>query len=180
MNVAVFCGSAKGKSDTYLKMAQELAEAFKKNEFDLVYGGASVGVMGTLADACLARGRKVLGVIPKSLVDWELAHENLTDLVVVDTMHKRKEIMYLRSSAFVVIPGGFGTLDECFEILTWAQLKLHAKPVFILNHNGFYDFLREHINRAQQEGFISAQHVALLQFVDNIESLEKSLVKLKV
>lgn len=179
MNVAVFCGSAKGKSDSYLKVAQDLAQIFKDQEIDLVYGGASVGVMGSLADACLARGRQVLGVIPKSLVEWEVAHKNLTDLIVVDTMHKRKEIMYLRSSAFIVLPGGFGTLDECFEILTWAQLKLHSKPVFILNQNGFYDFLREHINRAQQEGFISAQHVALLQFVDNLADLEKSLISLK-
>ncbi len=179
MNVAVFCGSAKGKSDSYLKVAQDLAQIFKDQEIDLVYGGASVGVMGSLADACLARGRQVLGVIPKSLVEWEVAHKNLTDLIVVDTMHKRKEIMYLRSSAFIVLPGGFGTLDECFEILTWAQLKLHSKPVFILNQNGFYDFLREHINRAQQEGFISAQHAALLQFVDNLADLEKSLISLK-
>ncbi len=179
MNIAVFCGSAKGKSDAYLKVAQELAQIFKNQELDLVYGGASVGVMGVLADACLARGRNVLGVIPKSLVEWEVAHKNLSDLIVVDTMHKRKEIMYLRSSAFIVLPGGFGTLDECFEILTWAQLKLHSKPVFILNQNGFYDFLREHINRAQQEGFISAQHVALLQFVDNLDDLEKSLISLR-
>src|SRR5690606_25584040 len=99
--------------------------------------------------------------------------------VVVDTMHKRKEIMYLRSSAFVVLPGGFGTLDECFEILTWSQLKLHDKPVFILNHNGFYEHLRVHLEHAHKEGFISAQHLELLHFANDFESLEKALIGLK-
>ncbi|MBH46731.1 MAG: TIGR00730 family Rossman fold protein [Halobacteriovorax sp.] len=179
MNIAVFCGSAKGKTPAYEKMAQDLAGLLKRNNFGLVYGGASVGVMGALANTCLENKVPVIGVIPQSLVDWEVAHKGLDDLIVVDTMHKRKEIMYLRSSAFVVLPGGFGTLDECFEILTWSQLKLHSKPVFILNQNGFYDFLRDHINRAHQEGFISAQHVELLQFRNNLDELENSLKALK-
>lgn len=179
MNVAIFCGSASGKGESYLKMADEIAAMMAKNKINLVYGGASVGVMGRLADECLKHGLEVLGVMPQSLVDWEVAHRDLTNLIVVDTMHKRKEIMYLRSSAFVVIPGGFGTLDECFEILTWSQLKLHDKPVFILNQNGFYNHLRAHLQQAHQEGFISAQHLELLQFVDSIEQLEHSLVALK-
>tara|TARA_R110000868_G_scaffold313440_1_gene574419 strand:- start:2426 stop:2965 length:540 start_codon:yes stop_codon:yes gene_type:complete len=179
MNIAVFCGSAKGKTPAYEQMAQQLANLLKRNQFGLVYGGASVGVMGALANTCLENKVPVIGVIPQSLVDWEVAHKGLDDLIVVDTMHKRKEIMYLRSSAFVVLPGGFGTLDECFEILTWSQLKLHSKPVFILNQNGFYDFLRDHIARAHQEGFISAQHVELLQFRNNLDELENSLKDLK-
>ena len=179
MNVAVFCGSAKGKTSIYEEMAKNLGLMFSKNNFGLVYGGASVGVMGALANTCLENKVPVIGVIPQSLVDWEVAHKGLDDLIVVDTMHKRKEIMYLRSSAFVVLPGGFGTLDECFEILTWSQLKLHSKPVFILNENGFYDFLRDHIDKAHQEGFISAAHVELLQFKSSLAELEKSLVALK-
>lgn len=179
MNIAVFCGSASGKTNIYIEMAEKLAEVMGRNNLGLVYGGASVGVMGKLADACLAKKLEVLGVIPQSLVDWEVAHSGLSDLIVVDTMHKRKEVMYLRSSAFVVLPGGFGTLDECFEILTWSQLRLHSKPVFILNQNGFYDFLRDHLVRAHQEGFISAQHLELLHFKNNLDDLEKSLKALK-
>lgn len=178
MNIAVFCGSAKGRDEAYLKLADDLAALFTRNNFDLVYGGASVGVMGRLADECLKNKLNVLGVIPQSLVDWEVAHKGLTDLVIVDTMHKRKEIMYLRSSAFVVLPGGFGTLDECFEILTWSQLKLHSKPVFILNHEGFYAHLEAHLEHAHREGFISAEHLKLLRFVDNISELETALAQL--
>ncbi len=178
LNIAVFCGSAKGGNPSYLALADELASMLARQRFGLVYGGASVGVMGQLADSALKNNVEVLGVIPQSLVDWEVAHRGLSDLVVVDTMHKRKEIMYLRSSAFVVIPGGYGTLDECFEIVTWGQLKLHSKPVYILNYNGFYNHLRQHLQHAHQEGFISAAHMQLLNFVDDLDSLEKALMHL--
>lgn len=178
VNIAVFCGSAKGKNDDYLVLADELANLLAKKNLGLVYGGASVGVMGRLADACLKLKVKVLGVIPQSLVDWEVAHRGLSDLVVVDTMHKRKEIMYLRSNAFVVLPGGFGTLDECFEILTWRQLKLHSKPVYVLNFRGFYEHLQVHLQRAHEEGFISREHLDLIHFVDDLDALEDQLNQL--
>ena len=178
MNIAVFCGSAKGRGETYLKVAQDVAQILNRQKYGLVYGGASVGVMGVLADRCLELGVEVIGVMPQSLVDWEVAHRGLDDLIVVDTMHKRKEIMYLRSSAFVVLPGGFGTLDECFEILTWSQLKLHDKPVFILNANGFYNHLKGHLQLAHEEGFISLQHLNLLHFIDDAAQLEDVLSKL--
>jgi uncharacterized protein (TIGR00730 family) len=125
--LCVFCGSADGSSPAYLEMAMNLGKLMAQKEIALVYGGASIGVMGAIADAVLANGGTVIGVIPKTLVDYEIAHKGLTELHVVDDMHQRKKLMYDKSDAFLSLPGGMGTLDEMFEILTWSQLKLHSK-----------------------------------------------------
>ena len=130
-----------------------------------MYGGASIGVMGELANAVLENNGKVYGVMPGHLVDWEVGHKGLTEFLVVDSMHERKEKMYELSDCFVSLPGGLGTLDEMFEILTWAQLKLHHKPSWLLNTNKFYDALWAHINGAIKEGFVresDLQHISLV------------------
>jgi uncharacterized protein (TIGR00730 family) len=133
-----------------------------KNNVALVYGGASIGVMGAIADAVLLNGGVVIGVIPKTLMAYEIAHKNLTELHIVEDMHQRKKMMYDRSDAFLSLPGGMGTLDEMFEILTWSQLKLHNKPCFIYNFMGFYDSLLAYLHHSHKEGFIKDQHLNLL------------------
>lgn len=169
--LCVFCGSAEGKTPAYLEMARHLGEAMAKNNVALVYGGASIGVMGAIADAVLAHGGKVIGVIPKSLVDYEIAHKDLTELHIVEDMHQRKKLMYDKSDAFLSLPGGMGTLDEMFEILTWSQLKLHTKPCFIYNFMGFYDSLLAYLNHSHQEGFIKAEHLSMLSEIKDHDGL---------
>jgi uncharacterized protein (TIGR00730 family) len=141
----------------------------------LVYGGGHVGLMGVLADAVLAAGGRVIGVIPQALVDRELAHQGLTELHIVETMHQRKALMADSSDAFIALPGGFGTLDETFEILTWAQLGLHAKPVGMLNVEGFFDPLLAWIEQAVAQGFLRAQHRELLMVYDEPAALLDAL-----
>ncbi len=160
--LCVFCGSASGKSPIYMEAARALGEMMAKNNVALVYGGATIGVMGALADAVLTHGGAVIGVMPKVLVDYEIAHKKLTELHVVEDMHSRKKMMYDRSDAFLTLPGGMGTLDEMFEILTWSQLKLHNKPCFVYNLNGFYDSLLEYLHHSHSEGFIRPEHLKLL------------------
>jgi uncharacterized protein (TIGR00730 family) len=176
--LCVFCGSASGKSPIYIEAARSLGEMMAKNNIALVYGGATIGVMGALADAVLAHGGAVIGVMPKVLVDYEIAHKKLTELHVVDDMHSRKKMMYDRSNAFLTLPGGMGTLDEMFEILTWSQLKLHNKPCFVYNLNGFYDSLLEYLRHSHSEGFIRPEHLKLLAEIKQeaeLLSLLKSL-----
>lgn len=160
--LCVFCGSASGKSPIYVEAARALGEMMAKNHVALVYGGATIGVMGALADSVLTHGGAVIGVMPKVLVDYEIAHKKLTELHVVDDMHSRKKMMYDRSDAFLTLPGGMGTLDEMFEILTWSQLKLHNKSCFVYNLNGFYDSLLEYLRHSHSEGFIRPEHLKLL------------------
>jgi uncharacterized protein (TIGR00730 family) len=176
--LCVFCGSAAGKSEHYVDAAKKLGKSLAENQIGLVYGGASVGVMAAVADACLETGGQVLGVIPESLVKWEVAHDNLTDLLVVDSMHERKQKMYDFSNAFVALPGGFGTLDELCEILTWAQLKYHAKPIYLLNEDGFYDYLLKHFHHINEQGFLREGHLELVIEVKSIEELMDKLAKL--
>lgn len=171
--ICVFCGSSSGKSPEYLKVAQELGKLLAQNNFGLVYGGASIGIMGAVADAVLAEGGKVWGVIPQSIMDLEVAHGNLTELHVVDSMHERKKLMYDLSDAFVALPGGMGTLDELCEILTWAQLGYHRLPCYLVNYQGFFDHLMTHFKKINEEGFLSNEHLALLTEVsDNKKLLE--------
>ncbi len=173
--VCVFCGSSAGNGESYKSMAKEMGSVITNNNMGLVYGGASIGVMGTMADEVLEADGEVWGVMPKSLVDWEVAHPKLTKFEVVDSMHTRKQLMYDWSDAFVAMPGGFGTLDELCEILTWAQLKYHQKPCFLLNFNGFFDNLVKHFEHINKEGFLSDEHLGLITVVDTFEELEKSL-----
>ncbi|CBW27845.1 putative lysine decarboxylase [Halobacteriovorax marinus SJ] len=175
--VCVFCGSSAGKGDAYKTMAENMGEVLTQNNFGLVYGGASIGVMGTMADQVLGAEGEVWGVMPKSLVDWEVAHNGLTHFETVDSMHTRKQKMYDWSDAFVAMPGGFGTLDELCEILTWAQLKYHQKPCFLLNFNGFFDHLVKHFKHINKEGFLSDEHLSLITVVDSFSELENELKK---
>lgn len=176
--LCIFCGSAEGKSPVYLEMARQLGEAMAKNNVALVYGGASIGVMGVIADAVLANGGAVIGVIPKTLVNYEIAHKDLTELHIVEDMHQRKKLMYDKSDAFLSLPGGMGTLDEMFEILTWSQLKLHSKPCFIYNFMGFYDSLLAYLKHSHQEGFIKAEHLSMLKEIKDHDGLLKLVTSL--
>lgn len=171
--LCVFCGSAEGNSPVYLEMAKNLGEMMAQNNVGLVYGGASIGVMGAIADAVLANDGVVIGVIPKTLVDYEIAHKNLTELHIVEDMHQRKKLMYDRSDAFLSLPGGMGTLDEMFEILTWSQLKLHSKACFIYNFMGFYDSLLAYLKHSHKEGFIKEQHLSMLEEIKDRDGLLK-------
>jgi uncharacterized protein (TIGR00730 family) len=160
--VCVFSGSRPGARPEYASTARALGAAIAERGSGLVYGGASVGVMREIADSVLAAGGEVIGVIPRALVDRELAHRGLTELHIVDTMHVRKAMMAELSDGFVALPGGFGTLDELFEILTWAQLGMHQKPVGIVNVGGFWDPLIALVHHMVEEGFIPEDQLALL------------------
>ncbi|MFA6236894.1 MAG: TIGR00730 family Rossman fold protein [Bacteriovorax sp.] len=176
--LCVFCGSAEGNSPAYLEMARSLGTMMAKNNIALVYGGASIGVMGAIADAVMENGGVVIGIIPKLLVNYEIAHKDLTELHIVEDMHQRKKMMYDRSDAFLSLPGGMGTLDEMFEILTWSQLKLHTKPCFIYNFMGFYDSLLAYLNHSHKEGFIKGQHISMLSEIKEKEELLKVITSL--
>jgi uncharacterized protein (TIGR00730 family) len=156
-NVAVFCASADGADPAYAAAARELGRALAQRHIGLVYGGAKVGLMRAVAEAALAEGGRVIGVIPTVLVDLEVAHHGLTELHVTDTMHTRKALIGERSDAFIALPGGFGTFEELFEVLAWQTLKLHAKPIVLLNTNGFYDKLLEFLDHCVEQGMLSQQ-----------------------
>lgn len=152
--VAVYCGSKKGINDIYAQAASELGAQLAKAGLGVVYGGASIGLMGLVADSALAADAPVVGVIPEFILDYEVAHQTLTELIVVESMHERKAMMAARASAFVTLPGGLGTLEEIMEVATWGQLDRHAKPMILLNINGFYDHLLEHLAHTVAEGFM--------------------------
>ena len=153
-SVAVFCGSKNGNNPVFAQHAQELGKLIAMLKLKLVYGGGSKGLMGILADSVLAHEGRILGVIPEVLIEWEHQHKGLTELAIVSDMHTRKKIMYERADAAIILPGGFGTLDECFEMLTWNQLKIHNKKIYILNSDGFYDHLIKHLRLLHKEGFL--------------------------
>lgn len=169
--LCVFCGSSKGGPAIYTESARRLGEAMVGRGWGLVYGGGHVGLMGVVADAVLQAGGPVIGVIPRSMVERELAHERLTELHVVETMHQRKALMAERATAFAALPGGVGTADEFFEIVTWRQLRLHAKPIGLLNVAGFFDPLLSWLDRTVTDGFLRAEHRALLHVADEPERL---------
>ena len=162
MRVCVFCGSRTGERTVHADAAGALGALLAARGLGLVYGGGNIGLMGRIADAALAGGGDVTGVIPQHLLDREVAHTGLTALHVVDTMHARKALMAQLSDIFIAAPGGFGTLDELCEILTWAQLGLHRKPCGLLNVSGYFDPLLAMFDHAVQEGFLSPQHRGLI------------------
>ncbi len=170
-SVAVFCSAADGARPEYRAAAEELGRALARRSLGLIYGGAAVGLMGAVADATLATGGHVTGVIPQVLVDKELAHNGVQELHVVDTMHTRKRLMGELASAFVILPGGFGTLEELFEVLAWQTLKLHAKPVILLNIAGFYDTMLTFLAVCEQEGMLRGNGGALLRATTVDEAL---------
>jgi uncharacterized protein (TIGR00730 family) len=153
-SVCVFCGSQAGRLPEYEQAARELARVLIAHDVALVYGGGHVGLMGALADAMLGGGGRVTGVIPQHLMRPEVAHQGLTELFVVDSMHARKRMMADRSDAFIVLPGGYGTLEEMFEMVTWLQLRLQAKPVGIVNVEGYFDSLLRFLEHGAADGFI--------------------------
>lgn len=169
--VCVYCGSSRLPSEPYFDAARRLGSAIAARGLTLIYGGAHVGLMGAAADAALARGGRVEGVIPRSLVDMEVAHTGLSRIHVVESMHDRKALMADLSDAFIALPGGFGTLDELFEILTWALLGFHNKPILLLNQDGYYDHLLAFLDHAEKAGFVRPAHRALLQISTTIEDL---------
>ena len=156
-SVCVFCGSSSAVPDIYFGAARETGRALAALGWSVVYGGARNGLMGALANSALKAGGRVIGVIPRGLVEREVAHEGLTELHVVDTLQERKLMMAELSDAFLTLPGGFGTLDELFEVLTWAMLGLHEKPCVIVNTQGFYDELLAFTRRAGEAGFVSEE-----------------------
>jgi uncharacterized protein (TIGR00730 family) len=155
-SLCVYCGSSSGTHPEYAEQARDFGAQMARRGITLVYGGGKVGLMGVVADAVLAGGGKVIGVIPRQLVDREVAHAGLTELQVVDTMHQRKTRMFELSQAFVALPGGFGTLDEMFEMLTWAQLGLHRFPCAFVDVRGYYAALRDMMDHMVGEGFVRA------------------------
>jgi uncharacterized protein (TIGR00730 family) len=173
--LCVFCGSSAGGRPLYADSARRLGEVMASLGVGLVYGGGHIGLMGVLADAVLAGGGQVFGVIPQSMVERELAHAGVTELHVVQTMHQRKAKMADLADAFAALPGGFGTADEFFEILTWGQLGLHAKPMGLLNVGGFFDPLLAWIDRAVAEGFLRPEHRGLLQVAGEEAGLVRRL-----
>lgn len=161
-NICVYCGSSAGNRAEYTEGAKSLARALVGNNLGLVYGGSNLGLMGVVAEEVLALGGTATGIIPESLVSKELAHPALTELVVTRNMHERKAMMAERSDGFIALPGGLGTFEELFEILTWAQLSFHHKPVGVLNVNGYYDGLLAFLDHARDESFIRSQHRDML------------------
>jgi uncharacterized protein (TIGR00730 family) len=170
-SVCVYCGSRIGANAVYEQRAAALGTRLAGEGLALVYGGGNVGLMGVLADAALAAGGEVIGVIPEQLVGWEVAHDGLTRLEVVASMHERKARMFELSDAFVALPGGFGTLDEMFEMLTWRQLGLGDKPCGFLDVDGFYAPLIAMLERMVEEGFLPPEHRAELWYGDDIDAL---------
>lgn len=156
--VCVFCGSSEGAQTAYRAAAAELGRTLARAGLGVVYGGARVGLMGALADAALAAGGEVIGVIPRGLAAREIAHDGLSRLYVVETMHERKARMAQQSDAFVALPGGYGTLEELFEAVTWTQLGIHAKPCLMMNTQGYFDALLRFLDHAMREGFIQGRH----------------------
>jgi uncharacterized protein (TIGR00730 family) len=161
-SIAVFCASASGAKPEYKTAAEELGRALAEHDLGLIYGGAKVGLMGSVADATVTAGGYVVGVIPHVLVDKEVAHSGITELHITETMHTRKALMAERADAFIVLPGGYGTFEEMFEVLAWQTLKIHAKPVVLLNTAGFYDKMLEFLDHCDVEGVLRNNRGILL------------------
>ncbi|MHA3893409.1 LOG family protein [Acinetobacter sp. GXMZU3951] len=177
--IALYCGSRSGNRPIYKEKAIALAAAIAEQGFGLVYGGASIGLMGQVADSVIAHGGEAVGVIPEFMLDYEIAHNQLTELHVVRTMHERKAMMAERASAFIALPGGLGTFEEILEVATWGQLNQHQKPMMLYNVNGFYDALIAQLDHAVQEGFLPPQHRAKLIVCNHADQILNALKNLK-
>ncbi len=175
MRIAIYCGSSRGLDPIYATAAAEMAAYLAKQSIGIVYGGGNVGIMGVIADAALAAGGEVIGVIPESLLAKELGHGGITELHVTRSMHERKQKMVDLSDAFIALPGGFGTLDELFETLTWLQLGFHGKPVGLLNVAGFFDHLLTFLDHMSTTGFLKPEHRSSLITETNPEALLQAI-----
>ena len=174
-NVCVYCGASDRVSERYIESARQVGQVLAENRLGLVYGGGRMGLMGAVADSVLEHGGSAIGIIPKHLQDREVYHETLNELHIVDTMHVRKQMMIDRSDAFLILPGGYGTLEEAFEILTWKQIGLHGKPIVFLNVYDFWTPLRELKRHLHQEDFIRDRDLKLFAIVDTIEAILPAL-----
>jgi uncharacterized protein (TIGR00730 family) len=152
--IAVFCGSKPGNNPLFESHTRKLGGILAEKNITIIYGGSNKGLMAAVANAALEKKGKVIGIIPETLTSWEHHHDGITELLIVDTMHTRKKMLYEKCDAAIILPGGYGTLDEVFELLTWNQLNIHNKKIFILNTAGFYDHLAAHILRMHDENFL--------------------------
>ncbi len=175
--ICVFCGSSMGSRPAYAEAARRVGEALARNELGLVYGGGRVGLMGVVADSALAAGGRVVGVIPDPLATREIAHDGLTEMHVVPGMHERKALMAEKSDGFLALPGGVGTFEELFEVITWAVLGLHQKPVGLLNVEGYFDPLLAMLHHAVSERFVRPEYLDLLVVSDHPEDLTSGLLR---
>lgn len=173
--VCVFCGSSVGAHPEYARAARDVGTLLAKESVGLVYGGARTGLMGEIADAVLRAGGEVIGVIPEHLQAREIAHTGLSELRIVETMHERKAMMADLADAFIGLPGGLGTLEEFFEVATWNQLGIHAKPTVLLNVRGYYDLLERFLGHAVAEGFLREEHGALISITSELSTLVEAL-----
>jgi len=169
MNICVYCGSSSGNSPDIINRAGEFGKLLAENGHNLIYGGSSLGIMGTIADSVMINGGEVIGVIPENLFSKEVAHRGITRLITVKDMHQRKSHMAELADAFVAFPGGFGTMEELFEIITWNQIGLLNKPVTIMNLNGYYNSLIEMINQSVEAGFIKPKNREIVQVAETLE-----------
>lgn len=174
-SLAVFCGSKNGNNPVFTRHAAELGQLLAKHSIKLIYGGGSAGLMGIIADSVMKHGGHVTGFIPKILLEWEVQHRGITELVICDDMHERKRKIYSVSDAAIILPGGFGTLDELFEIVTWNQLTIHDKEIYILNSGGFYNHLVQHIELMKQENFLYEEAVKRITVINDPGELIKYL-----
>lgn len=169
--IGIFCGSSTGENPIYQVYAQQVGKALAQAGVELVYGGGKVGLMGAVADAALEHGGRVIGVMPRGLVEREIAHSGLSDLHVVENMHERKNKMSLLADGFIAMPGGAGTLEEIFEQWTWAQLGIHEKPCAFLNVNGYYNPLQAMAEKMAAEGFMHRRYAEMLTFSDDVQEI---------
>lgn len=176
--IALYCGSRSGNKPIYLESAIQLAQGLAEHHFGLVYGGASIGLMGQVADTFVEFGGETVGVIPEFMLDYEVAHNELTELHVVQTMHERKAMMAERASAFIALPGGLGTFEEILEVATWGQLEQHHKPMILYNVRGYYDALISQLDHAVSEGFLPPQHRAKLIVCEDVSEIYTALNRL--
>jgi uncharacterized protein (TIGR00730 family) len=170
-SLAVFCGSKKGTNPLFTEHAAQLGKLMAENNIRLIYGGGSAGIMGSIADSVMKYGGKVTGIIPKILLEWEVQHLGISELIISDDMHERKRKLYSLCDAAIILPGGFGTLDELFEIITWNQLTIHDKQIFILNSGGFYNHLIEHIRIMKEEQFLYEEAEKRIIIIDDPHEL---------
>ncbi|MCG8493674.1 MAG: TIGR00730 family Rossman fold protein [Sneathiellales bacterium] len=177
-SLCVYCGSRMPAEPAISEAAKNLGTQLGQNGIQLVYGGGHVGLMGITADATLDAGGKVIGIIPEHLHDIEVGHENLTELYVVDSMHTRKQMMFEKSDAFVVLPGGIGTLDETFEMITWRQLKLHDKPIILVNYLGYWQPFLDLMDHMINQGFVETEVFSYFQVVEGLEEILPALKSL--
>ena len=178
-SISVFCGSGMGTDPIYAHVAAELGHLLGSKRIRLVYGGAGIGIMGVVADAAMAAGGLVTGIIPEFLSTKEIAHTGVTELITVNSMHDRKMLMHEMSDAVITLPGGWGTMEELFEMLTWSQLGLHNKPISLLNIDGYYDALISLCDHMEKKGFLKTKYRSMLLTANNIPDLMEQLLNYK-